>query len=171
MPTLFGDHDRGRASNHAIFIWRDLHVPARKIVAVLPRISDRLAGKLSLMVPTPATTTASLPIELLIAPCHEASEWRIELRLSSRGTIWDFFDGEVRLERRSATTTHLVLVGRFTLPREELREHVDETALHDIAEDNLIRIFETILLEIESAVAAGAKKARLNAGGGDPRSL
>ena len=156
MTTLYGDHDRAKASEHAIFIWRELHAPALKIADVLPRVADRLAGKLGLTLPAPSTTSATLPVELIVEPCRDAAAWRIELRLSSRGALWDFFGGDIRLERLSPTTTQVVLVGRFMLPREELRNHVDENEMHDIAEDNLIRILETILLEIESALAGRA---------------
>ena len=50
-------------------------------------------------------------------------------------------------------TTDIVLIGRFAW-HEDVLGHADQNVMRDIAEDNLIRIFEQLLLEIELAIAA-----------------
>jgi hypothetical protein len=46
-----------------------------------------------------------------------------------------------------------MLVGRFTVPDELSREHFGEGDVRHIAEDNMTRIFASLLLEIDAAVA------------------
>ena len=158
MTTLYSSvRDRSRASEHAVVLWRDLYVPARDAAKLLPGLGKRLQGKLSLIVPGSATT---LPIALMLTSAPQASDWRIELRFSSPAGVRHFFEGHLRLENVSPRAARVMLLGRFAFPRDEVPEHVDEATLRDIAEDNVICIFERLLLEIESATAVAASKAR-----------
>lgn len=157
MTTLSGGQDRAKASEHAIFLLRELHAPGIKIAAILPHVADRLAGNVSLVVPAVPAESGTLPIELLLAPSAEPVDWKIELRLPSGDGVHDFFEGDIRLDGLSAPTTHVVLIGRFRIPAEYLQRYVDENALRDMAEDNLIRIFEQVLLAVESTILSAER--------------
>lgn len=150
MTTTNRPRDRSKASEHAIFLWREVHVPLAAFSAALPEAVKSLKGKLALLVPAPAGPR-NWPVTLLVAPTGDSDDWSVELRLSSRHDNVHFFEGDMRLDHLPHAT-RVLLVGRFTFPAQELRL-TDERALHDLAEDNLVRIFESLLLEVESSVA------------------
>ena len=155
MAKLTEGGDRAKASEHAIFLRRELHVPAWKVIDVLPRVADRLTGRVSLIVPGDSGTSATLPVELAILPCRGTLDWQMELSFSSHDGAWDFFEGDIRFGDLVDRTTEIVLVGRFAW-RDELLGRADQNVMRDIAEDNLIRIFEQLLLEIESTIASAS---------------
>ena len=156
MPTLYAN-DRSKASEHAIFIWRQLNLTPERIMRVLPDAGERLAGKLELVAPAPLGRSTTMPIELRLRPSHQGAEWWIELRISVDGERYPFFEGELRLHAPSHRRSEVLLLGRFTFPR-ELYAHVEESVMHNVAEDNLVRAFERLVLEIEAAAAAPADR-------------
>lgn len=143
--------DRAKASEHAIYLSQDLSVAASSIVSVLPLVAHRLADQLSLIVPSIAT----LPMKVVMRPSREESYWWIELKITQGATVSDFFDGTVRLECLSPRSTNVTLLGRFAFPDWASKE-LGETALGDIAEDDLRRIFGRILVEIGPAIRSRA---------------
>jgi hypothetical protein len=145
-----GARDRSRASEHAIVLQRKLHVPARKAARLLPLLQKRLAGKVSLMVSGSAEEETSLPVEVVLRPSADSSDWRIELRCSSPLDVWDFFEGDVRLDDEPPHASRALLIGRFAFLRGRA-DNREAGALRDIAERNVTRIFERILQEVESA--------------------
>ena len=154
MRTLYAS-DRSRASEHAIFAWRELTIPAERVATHVQRAAENVAGRLSLIAPAPLGRSTAMPIELGLHPSHERANWRIELRVLTDGERFSFFDGEIRIHGLPHQRSQVLLLGRFSIPH-ELYAHVAENVMHDIAEDNVIRAFETLLLEVESAAAAPA---------------
>jgi len=152
MSLPLGSHDRAKASEHAIVLSRELSAPVRDVVRVLSLIDGRLTEKLSVSIPS-AASTVILPVEVAITPLPQEWRWLLKLRLPSKDAIVEFFEGEIRLPDLPAASTELMLVGRFTVPLELSREHFGEGDVRRIAEDNLSRIFESLLLEIDAAIA------------------
>jgi hypothetical protein len=144
-----GARDRTRASEYAIVLQRMLHVPARNAARALPLLQKRLAGKVSLMVFDSPKAENSLPVEVVLTPSADASDWRIELRCSSPLEVWDFFEGDVRLHNEPPHASRVTLIGRFAFSRKRAA-NIEADALRDIAERNVTRIFERILQEVES---------------------
>lgn len=154
MSLLCCEGKREKASEHAVVISRRLNAPAGDIVRLLPIVAGRLAGTLSLNVPNGVT----LPLELILMSSPEELQWQIELRMASGAT--DFFEGNLRLEYLSSNETRVLLLGRFAIPRDVLEEHLSESALHEVAEEHLIRIFERMVLELESCVVVRRSSAK-----------
>lgn len=157
MRTQHGKSDRAKASEQAIFLLRELHVPAPKIVSALAHVAKRLNGKVSLVLPSRSTT---LPVKLTIE--REASDWRIEVLTDGHRPARSFFEGVIRLERDDPNVTGVSLVGRFIFSRADMQRHVDASAMNDFAESNLIEIFEKLLLEVESMAVADKAHTSLN---------
>lgn len=153
MKTLTGRRDRSKASEHAIVIWRDLDAPLGTVLKLLPRLAKHPAEHLTLIVPGAGTEPSTRPVELVLTPSSQASDWQIELRLPHAAGSGDFFEGDLRLEGVPPHATRITLLGRFAFGRNQVPPGLNEGALRDIAEDNVIRIFEQLLLEIESAAA------------------
>jgi len=132
MTLLYGNRDRAKASEHAIFLLRELHVPAPIVAAALPRAAKRFTG---------------------LDVAHGASDWRFTLQTLSDDGPHDFFEGIIRFERASSDLTHVILVGRFahTLYSPDSPEALN--ADYKLAEDDLIRIFDELLREVEASVA------------------
>lgn len=146
---LFGDNDRARASEHAIFLRRTVSVPTHEVAHALPLAARRLKGKLDVRLPGAQV----LPLAVVIAPSREAQHRLLELRLRSQDDLLvEFFEGEVRLND-AGTSTDVELVGRFNVPSGLRADGCDNATLRDVAEENLVRIFDALVLEIEQALA------------------
>jgi hypothetical protein len=152
MSTLVGRHDRAKASEHVIILSHKLSAPVREVECALPLIAGTLTEKLSVTIPS-AGSTVRLPVDVAITPLPQEWRWMLELRLPSKDATHEFFEGEIRLTDLLAASTELMLVGRFTVPDELSREHFGEDDVRHVAEDNLTRIFESLLLEIDAAIA------------------
>lgn len=146
------------AREHAIVLSRDLRVPAGKAATLLPCAAKHLADELSLIVRGAGMAALTRPIELLLKPSAQTSDWQIELRLSPHAGGADFFEGALRLENLPPRSTRGMLLGRLAFPRDTVLDQLNEAALRDLAEDNVIRAFERLLLDIESAPAATSRE-------------
>ena len=159
MTTRYDGRDRAKASEHSILMWHELHVTSGQIPGVLPRVAERLAGKLSLTVPV-AGGWRTLPLDLVLAPSGEPSDWWIELQLSLQDGIADFFEGDICFEKHVPQGVQSMLRGRFAFPQTDPANQLDADAMHEVAEDNVTRIFEQISIEIESVLATNASFVR-----------
>lgn len=149
--------DRARASEHAIVIERKMSALARDVMRVLPRIGGQLTEKISLIFPSAGSTLTS-PLEVAMLPSPQ--EMCRLLVLRAPHATADFFEGEIRLRDLPAAKTGVMLVGRFTIPHDLNREHLHEGDVRRIAEDNVIRIFDSLLLEIQAALAGMRRSPR-----------
>lgn len=151
---LVGNHDRARAAEHGVFLSHTLGVPAHAAAHALRPAVSRLDGKLEVRFPA-----QTLPISLVITPMHDERRQLLELRLAAKDGSVEFFEGEVRFEGDGALT-HVQLVGRFNVPptlHQDLRE---DAPLRDLAEDNLVHIFEALLFELERTLQGSASGIR-----------
>ena len=152
MSIPFGNHDRAKASEHGVVLRRRLSAPVGDVVRVLPLIAGRLTEKLFLSIPS-AGSTVTLPIDVVMAPLAQEWRWLLKVRSPSKDAGAEFFDGEIRLPDLPAAATEVMLVGRFTVLDEFRRQHLGEDEVRRIAEDNLMRILESLVLEVDATIA------------------
>jgi hypothetical protein len=144
---MSGTRDRSKASQHAIFLLREIRAPAPAIAAALPRAAGRLDAHI-------ANTAASYALPVALDVSLSASDWRIAIDAFVDDTPQRYFEGIIRLERISPDVTGAALVGRFIFPHAALYPGVGGQAAHELAESDLTRIFEALLRGLDATVAA-----------------
>lgn len=100
MAMTYGERDRAKASEHAVFFARAVDATVAGVLRDLATLAARLGDDLTLR----------------LTPAGEVAETRFELQLAARNAPQPFFDGEVRIERAPSGATHVALVGRITRP-------------------------------------------------------
>jgi hypothetical protein len=148
--------DRAKASEHAVLLCRKIAQPLAAVRGILPKLSEQLAGKLILTLASTGTVGTTRAVELLLFPVREGSHCSLDIRSAADGgRKRDYFEGELRLEMLSPTTTRVVLVGRYTTAFQGTGEmHLpDSGAIHRVAEESFGRIFEGLVLALEARSA------------------
>lgn len=149
MTTIQVTRDRSKASEHAIFLLREIRAPAPAVAAALPRIARNLNEHL-------AHASASHPLPVMLDVALSAADWRIAIDAYADDVPHRYFEGIVRLERSSTDVTQVVLLGRFIFPQASLYAGVGRNEAYDLAEEDLIQVFDALLREIQTAIAVPA---------------
>jgi hypothetical protein len=151
MAIYKGNHDRSKASEHAIVISRVLIVPVSRAGRSVPLAAKALAAKVALVLPAPSRGQTTSPLKLILKPTRQSGDWQIELRLPQPRTC-DFFEGDVRLEHADSHSTRVTLLGRFSFESRLLPAY-GQSALRALAEENVGRIFDQLIREM-AAIAS-----------------
>jgi len=133
MSILYGNHDRAKASEHALFLVRELLAPAPQVAAALTGAAKRRTD---------------------LSVTHSASDWLIVIR--DPAAECDVFEGVIRFERETPDVTQATLLGRFIAPR-AVGDDTARTRAYDEAENAVVAAFESLLAEIAAAIADEAR--------------
>ena len=130
MSILYGNRDRAKASEHALFLVRELPAPAPLAAAALPQAASR---------------RDDLSVTL------SSTDWRITIHdIAARG---DLFEGVIRFERDSPTSTQVVLLGRFFPPAIPVEDDAARRRAYEDTENAVTGIFESLLDDVSRALA------------------
>lgn len=149
MTPFLVSRDRATASEHALLLIRRVPSAIADVAATLPSAFHSLAEHERLLFPSTASV-APVPVDAACKCLPDHSRCLLRLRYGSKGKLSDFFEGEIRLDGISEDETELTLIGRFIVPGELRTERFGENEFRQVAEENVLKLFESALSRLGS---------------------